>query len=107
MVPELNATYKFKLDDNLTVYSSGLIAILMALRWANRNKLEKLVIYRLPEFSTKQNSGKSRTRQDVLDQILREISIIVNKKVDINKDWCPSHCNVAGNEMTDEAAKRE
>ena len=80
MVPELNATYKSKLDDNLRVYSSELIAILMALRGVNRNKLEKLVILTDSLSSVQSiNSGKSRTRQDVLDQILRGISIIVNK----------------------------
>ena len=50
VVPELNATYKCKLDDDLRVYSSELIAILMALRWANRNKQEKLVILTVQSY---------------------------------------------------------
>ena len=93
LVPGLNATYTLKLDGNLTVNSLELIAILVTLRWANRNKLETIVI-QTPCI----NSGKG--------QILREISIIISKKVDRNIDWCQSHCNVAGNEMADKAAKQ-
>ena len=44
VIPEFNAKYKFKLDKNMTVYTSELLAILMALRWAKKNKLEKFVI---------------------------------------------------------------
>ena len=84
VVPDLLGTYTFKLDGNLTVFSSEL------LRWANRNKLEKLVIFTDSLSSVQSmNSGKSRTRQDVPDQILREISIILNKEVDLDIDWCP------------------
>ena len=42
--------------------------------------------------------------QDILDQILREIGKILNIGLDINIDLCPSHCNVAGNEMAGIAA---
>ena len=79
----------------------------MALRWAKKNKLEKFVIL-TDSLSSVQSitSGKSRTRQDILDQILREIGKILNIGLDINIDWCPSHCNVAGNEMADIAAKQ-
>ena len=31
---------------------------------------------------------------------------MLNIGVDLNIDWCPSHCNVAGNEMADKAAKQ-
>ena len=107
VIPEFNATYKFKLNDHLTVYSAELVAILMALRWANKNKLDNIVILTDSLSSVQSlNSGKSKTRQDILDQILREISLILDKKVTLNIDWCPSHCNVAGNEMADKAAKQ-
>ena len=107
VIPEFNAKYKFKLDGNLTVYTSELLAILMALRWAKKNKLEKFVVLTDSLSSVQSiNSGKSRTRQDILDQIIREIGKILNLGLDINIDWCPSHCNVAGNEMADIAAKQ-
>ena len=101
------AKYKFKLDGNLTVYTSELLAILMALRWAKKNKLVKFVILTDSLSSVQSiNSGKSRTRQDILDQILRDICKILDIGLDINIDWCPSHCNVASNEMADIAAKQ-
>ena len=107
VIPEFNAKYKFKLDGNLTVYTSELLAILMALRWAKKNKLEKFVILTDSLSSVQSiNSEKSRTRQDILDQIIREIGKILDLGRDINIDWCPSHCNVAGNEMADIAAKQ-
>ena len=45
VIPEFNATYKFKLNDHLTVYSAELVAILMALRWANKNKANSTNLY--------------------------------------------------------------
>ena len=79
----------------------------MSLKWANKNNLDKIEIF-TDSLSSVQSlyPGKSRSRQDILDQILREISLILNKKVDLNIDWCLLHCNVAGNEMADKAAKQ-
>ena len=61
----------YKLNKNLTVYSSELIAILKALEWINENKPENVVIL-TDSLSSLQSiqSGKSRTRQDLLDQVL-------------------------------------
>lgn len=46
-IPALNYNQMFKLNKNLTVYSSELIAILKALEWINCNKPENVVILTL------------------------------------------------------------
>ena len=51
------------------------------------------------------DSGNSRTRPDLLDKIFIAISDIIRLGITIHIDWCPSHCDIKGNELTDAKAK--
>ena len=90
----------------LTVYTSELIAIPKALQWILENKPEKVVIL-TDSLSAIQSleSGKSHSRPDILDQILDLIHCIIEADTNLLIDWCPSHCNIEGNERADHAAK--
>ena len=96
----------FKLNEHLTVYTSELIAILKALEWVNQNKPENVVIL-TDSLSSLQSilSGKSETRQDLLNQILYLIHTAIKSGVWLNMDWLPSHCDIGGNELADQLAK--
>lgn len=106
VVPSYGAEYKFKLNNNLTVYAAELTAIKQALLWIIDNKPGKVVIL-TDSLSSIQSisSGKSGTRQDILDEILLLIHNTLKLKLLVNIDWCPAHCNVEGNEIADSAAK--
>ena len=51
------------------------------------------------------HSGKSRTRQDVLDHVLYLIHCVLKRGIKVDIDWVPSHCSIEENEMADAAAK--
>ena len=107
VVPELGLSYGFKLNQHLTVYATELIAILKALEWIKYNKPDHVVIL-TDSLSSIQSidSGKSRTRPDLLAQVLINISDIIQLGIVLHIDWCPSHCNIIGNELADIEAKK-
>ena len=71
-----------------------------------RNKPENVVIL-TDSLSSLQSiqSGKSRTRQDLLDQVLYLIHKALKTDIWLNMDWLPSHCDIEGNETADQLAK--
>ena len=85
--PALNVHQMFKLNKNLTVYTSELIAVLKALEWINANKPENVVIL-TDSLSSLQSiqSGKSRMRQDLLDQVLYLIHKAIKYDIWLNMD---------------------
>ena len=108
VVPELGLSYGFKLNQHLTVYATELIDILKALEWIKYNKPDHVVIL-TDSLSSIQSidSGKSRTRPDLLAQVLINISDIIQLGIVLHIDWCPSHCNITGNELADIEAKKQ
>ena len=50
-------------------------------------------------------SGNSNSRPDLLIQNNQLVDSIIRANIIIYMDWCPSHCNVTGNDLADEAAK--
>ena len=107
VVPELGLSYGFKLNQHLTVYATELIAILKALEWIKYNKPDHVVILTISLSSIQSiDSGKSRTRPDLLAQVLINISDITQLGIVLHIDWCPSHCNIIGNELADIEAKK-
>ena len=106
VVPELGLKFGYKLDKNLTVYATEMVAILKALEWIKHNRPDHVVIL-TDSLSSIQSidSGKSRTRPDLLAQILINISEIINLDINLYIDWCPSHCDINGNELADTKAK--
>ena len=50
-------------------------------------------------------SGITNSRPDLILQVNTLVDAIVKDNVTLNMDWCPSHCNIVGNDLADEAAK--
>ena len=107
VIPTLNVTRKFKLHPDLTVYTAELIAIQNALQWILENNLDFKTAILTDSLSAIQSiqSGKSKTRQDILDHVLYLIHCIIKRGLTIDIDWVPSHCNIHENELADAAAK--
>ena len=106
VVPELGLKYGYKLDKNLTVYATEMVAILKTLEWIKHHRPDHVVIL-TDSLSSIQSidSGKSRTRPDLLAKLLINISEIINLDINLYIDWCPSHCDISGNELADIKAK--
>ena len=100
-------TRKFKLHPDLTVYTAEHIAIQKALQWILENNLDFKTSILTDSLSAIQSiqSGKSKTRQDILDHVLYRIHCIIKRGLILDIDWVPSHCNIQENELADAAAK--
>ena len=105
-IPEFQLTRKFKLNGQLSIFSAELTAIIEALKWVNTERPDKVVILTDSLSSIRSiRSGNSNSRPDLLIQINQLIDSIIRANIILYMDWCPSHCNVIGNDLADEAAK--
>ena len=106
VIPELKITRSFKLGGDLSIFSAELVAIIEALKWVKENKPDKVVILTDSLSSIRAlKSGNSNSRPDLILQVNTLVDAIVRENVILNMDWCPSHCNIVGNDLADEAAK--
>ncbi|MCU7800042.1 MAG: endonuclease/exonuclease/phosphatase family protein, partial [gamma proteobacterium symbiont of Lucinoma myriamae] len=105
-IPELHITRKFKLNHNLSVFTTELIAIENALNWILTNEPKKAVIL-TDSLSAIQalQTGKNHSRPDLIQKINALVDQILRKQLFLMIDWCPAHCNIEGNELADIAAK--
>jgi len=51
-------------------------------------------------------SFHSRSRQDILYEVLQSVTRITNQGGQLQFMWVPAHVGVKGNELVDELAKR-
>jgi len=110
VIPELNVCFKYRISDNLTVFTSELVAIKLSLLWLLEQKScpalsgdRKVVIYSdsLSSVVALENRSSS-TRPNLVREITKLFSTV---NIDICLTWVPSHVNIRGNEAADQAAK--
>ena len=105
-IPDYQLCRSFKLNNNASIFSAELTAIIEALKWIRTNRPEKVVILTDSLSSIRAlRSGNSNSRPDLITKINLLIDDIIRNKIILYLDWCPSHCNILGNDMADEAAK--
>ena len=105
-IQSYQVTRKFKLNGNVSIFTAELTAIIEALKWVDQHKPDKVVILTDSLSSIRAiKSGNSNSRSDLLVQVNMLIDQVLRAKTILYMDWCPSHCNVLGNDMTDIAAK--
>ena len=105
-IPEFHLTRKFKLNGHLSIFSAELTAIIEALKWILSEKPDRVVILTDSLSSIRSiQSGNSHSRPDLIIQVNQLVDSVIRAKVILYMDWCPSHCNIFGNDLADEAAK--
>ena len=108
VIPELGVSQGVRISDNLTVFTSELIAIKLCLKWITENSTllhnRNIVIYSdsLSSIISLENNSSS-TRSNLVGEILKMFNYIQNKCVTLA--WIPSHVNIRGNECADILAK--
>ena len=106
-IPSIRHTQTYKLNEHLSIYTAELIAIQQALNWIIDNKPPKAaIITDSLSALTSIKTGHSNTRKDITDHLQILISQALNEGINLILDWCPSHCNITGNELADKAAKQ-
>ena len=99
------------LDHRVSIYPCEIIAIDHVLTWLNRwdkslYKKSNISIF-TDSLRALQSlkSGKSRTRPEILHNILKSIKSIQNKNLQVSFGWIPGHVGIIGNEIADQTAK--
>ena len=98
---------KYKLNPYLSVFTAELVAIIMALNWIDREKVQQAVILS-DSLSSLQAIQKLSThsRPDLIHMITRLINKIRLNGQTIELAWIPSHVDIQGNEVADQYAKK-
>jgi len=105
-VPSINLKANLRITDNTSVYASELKAILMALSWTRETNTKDIVIFS-DSLSALQSLkyGKSKTRPNLLQDIINILLEINQAMGSVTFAWIPSHVGVRGNETVDMEAK--
>ncbi|MCG8049253.1 MAG: reverse transcriptase domain-containing protein, partial [Candidatus Thiodiazotropha endolucinida] len=106
VVPEWDKHVPIRTDPNLSVFTTELIAIQYATKWAIEMKITNAVIL-TDSLSSIQalQSGKSNSRPDKIDIILTNLDKAKRNGQTIEIEWIPSHVGIPGNEAADQIAK--
>ena len=106
VIPELKIRKGFKLPDNMSVYSSELVAIIKALEWILEHKPIRTVILSdsLSSLQSIEHS-LSDSRPDLIHEIEHLFTQICYVGSEVTLCWVPAHVNIRGNEAADKAAK--
>jgi ribonuclease HI len=111
-IPELDVQLSVRIDDDLSVYTSELHAILLCLNWISDNLTMSALSDDRPVaiFSDSLSAclsldnGKSKSRPNLVNSILDKYNDL--KSCLVTVVWIPSHVNIRGNEIADMLAKR-
>nr|XP_055031454.1 uncharacterized protein LOC129420520 [Misgurnus anguillicaudatus]XP_055031455.1 uncharacterized protein LOC129420520 [Misgurnus anguillicaudatus]XP_055031456.1 uncharacterized protein LOC129420520 [Misgurnus anguillicaudatus] len=93
-------------SDKLGVYTVEMLAILEALRWMEKKEQVKALI--CSDSSSVLGSLRSflsKSRQDILYDVLQLSTNIVGKGSQVKFMWVPAHVGIRGNERADKLAK--
>ena len=94
-------------SNKLGVYTVEMLAVLVALRWVEKTKQDKVMICSdSTSILASIRSFHSNSRQDVLYEVLQSVIRTANQGGQVKLLWVPAHVGVRGNERVDELAKR-
>ncbi|XP_038138555.1 uncharacterized protein LOC119781965 [Cyprinodon tularosa] len=105
-IPKENISIKRRTTDNLSIFSAEMLAIILALQWVLEVKPRNVVICSdSMSCLTSFKSGKSESRQDLLDEVSYLMYGIRQQNISIQFTWVPAHKGILGNEKVDKLAK--
>ena len=105
-VPEYKYKVGKRMNDNTSVYRAELAAIMLALIWVEQlPNLHTGVVIFSDSLSALQ-SIKSQKRDNMINEIMIQSTHLHFRGISVNLEWIPGHCDIAGNETADKAAKK-
>jgi ribonuclease HI len=113
-IPEINIECFSRISDNLSVYSSELIALSDCVSWLEENNSNTalsnnrgVVIFTDSLSSVVSiESRRSQTRPNLVFNIVQNIDCLYDTGRDVTIVWVPSHVGLSGNESADRLAKQ-
>jgi ribonuclease HI len=106
-IGKLGISRKFRLSDNVSVYTAEMVAIIESLRFILNHQIKQAIIV-TDSLSVLQSiqSGVSHSRPNLLEELKSYITNISNAAGNLTFIWVPSHCGIFGNECADKLAKQ-
>ena len=106
-IPQFKVNILKRTSDHISIFTSELIAIILALQWVEEVQPIRSVIC-TDSLSAIESlaSGISTARQDLIYEILQSLFRIRHLGIIIHFLWIPAHTGVAGNEEVDSLAKQ-
>lgn len=106
-IQDNNITTIWKLPNNTEIIEAELFAIKQGLKYIQNNKLSKSVIFTDSKSALQLISNpKPKNSKSMTFEIQELIYTMVNQNQIIMLQWIPSHKNIKGNEIVDQAAKK-
>jgi ribonuclease HI len=105
-IPYFKHSVVKRLSNNVSVFTTEMVAILMAMQWVEEIQPISVVVCS-DSYSALNSlkSGSSASRQDILYEILLNIYRINQMGVSVEFVWIPAHVGIEGNEEVDKLAK--
>lgn len=106
-IQDNNITTIWKLPNNTEIIEAELFAIKQGLKYIQNNKLSKSVLFTDSKSALQLISNpKPKNSKSMTFEIQELIYTMVNQNQIIMLQWIPSHKNIKGNEIVDQAAKK-
>ena len=104
-IPAMNIKIAKRIPDQLSVYTSEMVAIIVGLQWVEEVRPDR-VVFCVDSISVllSLQSLKS-TREDLVLEVHQSIYRLYRTGVDIRFCWVPAHVGLEGNEEADKIAK--
>ena len=106
-LPCLNISKRFRLNNEISIFSAEMFAIMKALSFCNETpeRFSSIVILTDSKSSLEALYSKSKNRRDISTEIEQLLYELQQNGCSVSFQWIPSHCYIAGNDIVDQAAK--
>ena len=105
-IEQIGVRYAVRVSDNMSVFSTEMVAISLALKWVVEHRPNSVMICSDSAAALEAvKKGHSKARQDVINNILMSLYELKND-CDVSFCWVPGHTGIEGNERADTLAKK-
>ena len=108
VIPSLNVTKSFKLNEQVSIFAAELYAILRALHFINDQPRDflKIVILTDSKSSLQAILRRTKKRHELILELLWIHQQLLYKGIEVSLCWIPSHTGIRGNDLADAAASK-
>ena len=95
----------YRCTDDLSIFSTELIAIREALDLVKRKEYQNVVILSDSLSALKALQSRRSNRSDLVHDVLIDCHMLITRGCDVKLEWIPAHVDISGNETADQLAK--
>ncbi len=104
-IPEFKIDISKRITDQLSVYTTELVAVIIALQWVEELKPDRVTVCTDSLAVMKSIQSMTPVREDLMIDLYHSLLRIHRCGIDVQFCWVPAHEGVKGNEYADKLAK--